>query len=344
MMLEGSAHKGAASSFIEAHARVVQDCLSLIDEGTVRPTTELTILPRFKQKPKIGTGESLSKMEDVIVSAKPVAPQHRFRAMFVILLIALSALSRALVPAWSEESDIAKQAQNPIARLISVPLENDFNPQTGPNKEDSYALQMKPVIPFNLSRDWNLISRTIIPVIQTPEPAPDVLGASGLGDISLSLFLSPAKVGPIIWGSGPIVSFPSASDDILGTKKLSVGPTVVVLRSQGHWLYGTLVYNLFSVAGPTTRPDVNQMLMQPFVNYNLRHKWYLTSSPYVTANWEKRRNDRWTVPVGGGVGRIVHLEKLPVNIYGRLFRNIENPNDTTNWSARLQVQFLFPKR
>src|ERR1700733_8259892 len=113
VMLEGSAHKGAASSFIEAHARVVQDCLSLIDEGTVRPTTELTILPRFKQKPKIGTGESLSKMEDVIVSAKPVAPQHRFRAMFVILLIALSALSRALVPAWSEESDIAKQAQNP---------------------------------------------------------------------------------------------------------------------------------------------------------------------------------------------------------------------------------------
>jgi hypothetical protein len=110
----------------------------------------------------------------------------------------------------SQNSDIAKQAQNPIARLISVPFENDFNPNTGPNKEDSYVLQMKPVVPVSLSKDWNLITRTIIPVIQTPDPAPGVNGASGLGDISLSLFLSPARVSRIIWGAGPIVSFPTA--------------------------------------------------------------------------------------------------------------------------------------
>jgi hypothetical protein len=249
----------------------------------------------------------------------------------------------AFAAACSQESE-AKQAQNPIARLISVPLENDFNPQTGPNKEDGYVLQMKPVVPLNLSRDWNLITRTIIPVIQTPDPVPGIQGAAGLGDISLSLFLSPAKAGPVIWGAGPIVSFPTASDDALGTKKLSVGPTVVVLRSQGHWLYGTLVYNVFSVAGPAARSDVSQMLMQPFVNYNLRRRWYLTTSPYVTANWEKRRNERWTVPLGGGVGKIVHLEKLPVNVYAQLFRNVETPDGTTDWSARLQVQFLFPKR
>jgi hypothetical protein len=108
-------------------------------------------------------------------------------------------------------------------------------------------------------------------------------------------------------------------------------------------LYGTLVNNAFSVAGPSARPDVNQMLMQPFVNYNMRHGWYLVSSPILTANWEKSRNDRWTVPVGGGAGKIVHFEKLPVNIHTQLFRNVESPNGTTHWSARLQVQFLFPK-
>jgi hypothetical protein len=241
-------------------------------------------------------------------------------------------------------SDIAKQAQNPIARLISVPLENDFYPQTGINKEDSYVLEMKPVVPFSLSKDWNLITRTIIPIIQTPDPAPGVNGATGLGDVQLSLFLSPAKVGPVIWGAGPVVSFPTATESILGTKKVSVGPTVVVLRSQGHWLFGSLVQNLFSVAGPSGRPDVNQMLLQPFVNYNLKHKWYLTSSPIITANWEIRPDERWVVPVGGGVGKIVHFGKLPVNMYTQFFRNVDRPDGTSHWSARFQMQFLFPKK
>jgi hypothetical protein len=310
----------------------------------MRQTLTVTLSLRVESKSKVGTGESLNKMERVIVSTKRVARQDGIHATFCIWLFALSALFQGAVPAWSQESDIAKQAQNPIARLISVPLENDFNPHTGVDNQDNYVLQMKPVVPLSLSEKWNLITRTIIPVIQTPDPAAGVNGASGLGDISLSLFLSPAKVCRIIWGAGPIVSFPTASDDILGAGKLGVGPTVVVLRSEGHWLYGTLVYNLFSVAGPSGRSDVDQMLMQPFVNYNLRRKWYLTSSPYITANWEKRRNDRWTVPVGGGVGKIVRVEKLPLNIYAQLFRNVESPVGTTDWAARLQVQLLFPKK
>ena len=266
------------------------------------------------------------------------------RTICKIALMSLTIIASVQPTRAQESSNIAKQAQNPIARLISVPFENDFNPHTGINKEDSYVLEMKPVVPFTLSKDWNLITRTIIPVIQVPDLAPGVNGTTGLGDVSLSLFLSPAKAGPIIWGAGPIVSFPTATQDILGTKKLSVGPTVVALRSQGHWLYGTLVYNLFSVAGPSARQDVNQMLMQPFVNYNLRHGWYLTSSPIITADWEKQRAERWVVPVGGGVGKIVHFEKLPVNIYTQFFRNAEYPDGTTHWSARFQMQFLFPRK
>ena len=188
------------------------------------------------------------------------------------VLVAVSALFSAALPVWAQESsEIAKQAQNPIASFISVPFENDLNARTGINKQDSYVLEMKPVVPFNLSNDWNLITRTIIPVIQVPELAPGVDGTTGVGDIQLSLFLSPARAGAVIWGAGPVVSFPSASQEILGTKKLrlSVGPTVVVVRIQGHWLFGALVQNLFSVAGPSARANVNQMLMQPFGKYNL---------------------------------------------------------------------------
>jgi len=245
-----------------------------------------------------------------------------------------------------ESSDIAKAAQNPIAHMISVPLENDFYPQTGINKENEYVLEIKPVIPIPLSSNWNLITRTIIPVIQTPDLAPGINGTSGLGDIQESLFFSPTKagLGGIIWGAGPAISAPTATEHIYGSGKTSIGPTVVVLKSQGHWLFGSLAQNLWSVeAGPKDRPAVNQMLLQPFVNYNLPHKWYLTSSPIINANW-KLDAGRWFVPVGGGVGKIVRFGKVPVNIYGQFFGNAEYPNGTSKWSARFQMQFLFPKK
>jgi hypothetical protein len=288
--------------------------------------------------------------ECAVASARSLARLPKIRAALWILAVAISVLCRGVVPACAQESsaqgtsEIAKQAQNPIAKVISVPLENDFYPHTGIDKEDSYVLEMKPVVPIKLSNDWNLITRTIIPIIQVPDLSPTVNGTSGLGDVQLSLFLSPAKVGKVIWGAGPVISLPTASEDILGTKKVSIGPTVVVLSIQGHWLFGALVQNLFSVAGPSERPDVNQMLLQPFVNYNMRHGWYLVSSPIITSNWEINSNNRWTVPVGGGVGRIVHFGKLPVNAYTQFFRNVERPDGTTSWSARFQMQFLFPKK
>lgn len=272
------------------------------------------------------------------------------QAALWILAVAMSVMCRGVVPACAQESsgqgasEIAKQAQNPIANVISVPLENDFYPHTGIDKDDSYVLEMKPVVPFKLGNDWNLITRTIIPIVQVPDLSPTIQGTSGLGDIQTSLFFSPTKVRKIIWGAGPVISLPTATEDILGTKKTSIGPTAVALTIQGHWLFGTLVQNLFSVAGPRQRADVNQMLMQPFVNYNLRHGWYLTSSPIITANWEVSGNNRWTVPVGGGVGRIVHFGKIPVSTYAQVFRNVERPDGTTSWSTRFQMQFLFPKK
>lgn len=271
-----------------------------------------------------------------------------FKIPYAIVLAVMAMLCSAVLPtqAQQENSEIAKEAQNPIANVISVPVENDFDPQTGFHKDDSYVMEMKPVVPIHLSNDWILITRTIIPVIQVPDLTPGIKGTAGLGDIQESLFLSPTKAGPggIIWGAGPAISYPTATESILGTKKLSVGPNVVALKIQGHWLFGTLAQNLWSVEGPSARPDVNQMLVQPFVNYNMRHGWYLTSSPIITANWEVRPGQRWTVPVGGGVGRIVHFGKMPVSIYSQLFRDVERPDGTTHWSARFDMTFLFPKK
>jgi len=298
----------------------------------------------------VGTEEFHHQRESAAVSARLFARWPQVRTGLWILAVAMSVLCRGVLPARAQESSeqntekIAKQSQNPIANLISVPMENDFFPHTGADKEDSYVFEFKPVIPIRLSNDWNLITRTIVPIGQVPDLAPGVGGASGVGDVQESLFFSPAKVGKIIWGAGPVISLPTATEDILGTKKLSIGPTAVVLTIQGHWLFGTLIQNLFSVAGPKERADVNEMLMQPFVNYNMRHGWFLTSSPIITSNWEVNNNARWTVPVGGGVGRIVHFGAIPVSTYAQVFRNVERPDGTSSWSARFQMTFLFPKK
>ena len=298
----------------------------------------LTVLPRRSNQSGLARPRRLARESARLWRSLAISTIH-------CVVLALAMLSMNLQRACAQESsDIAKQAQNPIASLVSVPLENDFNPHTGVDKENSYVFELKPVVPLRLSDNWTLITRTIIPVIQVPDLAPGVSGTSGLGDVQESLFLSPAKAGPVIWGAGPVISFPTATEKILGTKKLSLGPTVVVLRSQGHWLFGSLVQNLFSVAGPSGRPDVNQMLLQPFVNYNLPHKWYLTSSPIITANWEARSGERWVVPVGGGVGKIVHFGKQPVNVYTQFFRNVQRPDGTSSWSARFNMTFLFPKK
>jgi len=145
---------------------------------------------------------------------------HRVQTLLLRSFLA----AYSLVPCLStrlanaqETSEIATQAQNPIANLISVPFENDFNPQTSFKKEESYVLQIKPVVPFTLSNDWTLITRAIVAVAQVHDLAPGVDGASGIGDVQLSLFLSPTKAGPVIWGAGPVVPYPTASQAILGT-------------------------------------------------------------------------------------------------------------------------------
>ena len=259
----------------------------------------------------------------------------------VVLFVALFA---AASPAVAQETpELAKQAQNPIASLISVPFQNNFNFNTGTQDDLQNVLNIQPVIPFRVSNRWNVITRTIVPLIHQPELAPGIGNVSGLGDVQFSTFLSPARASRIIWGVGSILSIPTATDDLTGTKQLGVGPTAVALTIHGPWLIGALVNNVFSVAGASDRRAVNQMLVQPFVNYNMAGGWYFTSSPIITADWKAENDQRWTVPLGGGLGRIFRVKKQPLNTSLQAFGNVERPAGAAGWSLRLQTQLLFPK-
>ena len=237
---------------------------------------------------------------------------------------------------------LAMKSQNPVAKMISVPFQNNTSFGIGPHNRTQNVLNIQPVIPFGLSEDWNLITRTICPLIYQPFVGQESGGKFGLGDINSSAFLSPAKPGAIIWGAGPIVSFPTATDDILGTGKWSAGPSFVILTMPTPWVLGILANNIWDFAGESDRAHVNQMLIQYFINYNLPDGWYLSSAPIMTANWKAPSGEKWTVPVGGGGGKVLSIGGLPVNIGAQAFYNVEKPDGGPDWSMRLQVQFLFP--
>jgi hypothetical protein len=242
--------------------------------------------------------------------------------------------------------DLAKATQNPVASLVSVPVSNvtDFN--IGPfDRDRNTVLQFQPVVPVKLGANWNLITRTIGALVFQPNIAQSSQGTFGLNDINPSFFLSPAKPGKVIWGAGPTFLIPTASNDVLGTGKFSIGPAIIALVQPGKWTFGVLVSNLWSVAGPSSRPDVNLMTLQYFINYNLKKGYYLTFQPTNTANWNAPSGNVWLVPFGGGVGRIMRLGFQPVNLSVQAYGNIKRPDvfPSPTWQLKFQVSFLFPK-
>ena len=238
---------------------------------------------------------------------------------------------------------LQKATQNPVASLISVPIQNNSNFNYGPYNRTQDVLNIQPVIPAKVNPNWNLITRTILPIVWQPYPGQNGGGQSGLGDMNPSFFLSPTMPGKVIWGAGPAFVIPTATSTILGQGKLSLGPSFVALAQPRAWTLGALVNNLFSVAGSTHRPYVNQMLLQYFINYNLKKGWYLSLSPIITANWRASSGSVWTVPFGGGVGRIMKLGFQPVNISAQFYGNAVYPTGTSPWNVRAQIALPFPK-
>jgi hypothetical protein len=267
------------------------------------------------------------------------------------LVLALLAVFFLVIPVLAEDKPDAdgaekllKDTQNPVASLISVPVQNNTNFNLGPANRTQDILNIQPVIPVGLSKDWNLIVRWITPVVWQPVPTQKNIGVYGLGDMVPTFFLSPAKPGALIWGIGPAFQLPTATNFDTGQGKFGVGLSIVLLTQPGHWTIGVLANNVWSVGGPKGRPRINQFLMQYFINYNLEKGWYLTTSPIVTANWRASKGNEWVAPVGGGVGRVCHLGPMPANITAQFYGNAVRPAGASPWGMRLQMAFLFPKR
>ena len=238
--------------------------------------------------------------------------------------------------------DLAKQSQNPLGTIISMPFENNFYTNIGPSDATAYALNLKPVYPVNLG-ELNLINRVVAPLVYQGERFEDEGSESGLGNITYQAFLSPAAPSEIIWGLGPAFILPTNTDDRLGSDKWSAGPALVVLAKPGHWLFGTLAQHFCSFAGDSDENNVNLSSLQYFINYNFPTGWYLTTNPTMTANWDADSSDRYTVPLGGGAGRVVRFGQQPVDFKLQGFWSAEKPDGAADWALQLQMKLLFPK-
>jgi hypothetical protein len=237
---------------------------------------------------------------------------------------------------------LAQKLQNPVASLISVPIQNNWDFGIGTTDAMRYTANIQPVIPFKLNGDLNLITRTIVPIIHAESPVAGGDSISGMGDIVQSFFLSPAKptASGIIWGAGPVFLYPSATDDRLGTEKFGLGPTTVLLRQQGSWTYGGLVNHIWSVTGNKQRADVSATFLNPFLSYTTSKQTTYSLSTESTYDWE---NTQWIVPIQAGVSQLVMFGTQPVQFSGSARYYAEAPKGGSDWGLRFSVTLLFPK-
>lgn len=255
------------------------------------------------------------------------------------LLALLSATAQA------DDSDLAKELSNPIADLTSVPFQSNWDNRVGPTKGGHrYTLNFQPIIPIHINESWNLISRTILPVMNQEETFPGSGNQTGLGDTIQSAFFSPKEptAGGVTWGVGPVLLIPTGTEPLLSTKKWGAGPTVVVLKQTGPWTIGGLANHIWSFAGSDHRADVNSTYLQPFLAYNTPNAWTFTLQTESTYDWEA---EQWNVPVHFLVAKVFEVGKQTYQIQAGPRYYAESPESgAQNWGLRLNWVMLFPKK
>jgi len=239
-----------------------------------------------------------------------------------------------------QAAELAKQLQNPVASLISLPFQNNFEFNLGPNDDGfKYTLNFQPVIPVSLSKDWNLIVRTIVPIISQDDVIPGT-SQSGLSDITQSFFFSPKKpVGGLILGFGPVMLYPTATDSLLGTERWGAGPTFLVLKQVGGWTYGALLNHIWSYAGDDQRDYVSSTFIQPFISYTTKTKTTFGLNTESTYDWH---NSQWTVPINLSISQLMKFGKMPVSLSLGVKYYADGPDGAPNWGIRFVVTPLFP--
>ncbi len=256
----------------------------------------------------------------------------------IIILCAVCSFIAPMLAIGQESDDMAAAAQNPLASMISLPFQNNTT-FGGIDGDVLNILNIQPVYPFRLGEDWNLITRTIFPFISAPDP--DGGQINGLGDTSFTSWFAPSKpVNNITWGIGPVVSIPTATEEAFEADQWGGGASAVAVWIKGKWVAGGLVNNVWGIDDAL---EFNKLLFQYFINYNLDSGWYIVSAPTITADWNVTSDERWIIPFGGGAGKVVRIGKMPINLNGQVYYNAEKPDTYGDWTARFQVQLMFPK-
>ncbi|MEM9329317.1 MAG: neuromedin U [Bacteroidota bacterium] len=261
----------------------------------------------------------------------------RFWAQYLLILAYWGLVA---VDAWAQDSQesLSQEVANPVADLISIPLQNNLNGNQGAFDRNTNILHIQPVVPL---LGGQLITRTIFPIVSIPDFASESgIASSGLADIVFTGFYVP-KDQPFIWGAGPVIEIPAGGSE-RGTEKWSLGPSVVGLVQSEDWTLGILVNNVWSIAGDSERADVNRMFINLFITRQLGNGWYVNTAPIITSDWKARGDDRWIVPLGAGGGKVLFVGKLPLNVQTQMYYNVVRPDFGPEWQWRLQLALLLP--
>ncbi len=272
---------------------------------------------------------------------KTVLHRNKIKTGIALLVLCVGLPVRAQQAPTADADALAKQLANPVSSLISVPFQLNYDDGYSLGGE-RWTMNVQPVVPVSLNKDWNLISRTIAPLISQR----DVVNSdsqSGLGDIVQSLFFSPKSptASGWIWGAGPVFLFPTATDNLLGAKKWGIGPTAVVLKqTEEGWTYGALVNHIWSVAGDNSRADVSATFMQPFLAKGLGQGRTASINLESTYNW---KSEQWNVPLNLGFSQVLKFGKQLVSLQGGVRAYLDAPPDGPDWGLRFTVTLLYPK-
>jgi hypothetical protein len=255
-----------------------------------------------------------------------------------VLAACLTALASRAGSAQNE-SDLAKASQNPVANLTSFPLQFNYY-SAGAFESRTLLLNVQPVMPLPINKEWIVIARTIIPYGNVPMPGNT--RETGIGDIQEQVYFTPRQPGRFVWGIGPILSIPTATNDALRTGQWALGPTGVGLVSEGRWVVGVLANNLWRITGLNSGPDINALTVQPFISFNIPPGWSITTAPIITADWSAPEGQRWTLPVGIGLGKVTEIGRQAVSLGMQYYHNGKRPDTAGGDQWRFIFALLYP--